>query len=121
MFKKLEEVVELKIPAGSTSNSYSFQPQAGLVIGCVIFHNEAPNTGMVQASIKTDNGESVSAMSHIENYRSREAGYKEGCKPLYLETGNKNYVFEVSSDKAFDEEFRCQLVLIYENDFTKNC
>ncbi|QEE49611.1 hypothetical protein FUA48_08455 [Flavobacterium alkalisoli] len=121
MFKKQEEIVNLTIASGSRNNSVTFQPMAGLVIGCVIYTNAAPNTGFVTAKITNDNGEVISASADIRNYRSREAGYKEGCKPLYFETGNKAYTFEVNSDANFTADFKCQLVLIYENDLTQQC
>ncbi|WP_330442038.1 hypothetical protein [Flavobacterium sp. C4GT6] len=121
MLKKQEEIVNLTIAGGSQFGSISFQPMAGLVIGCVIYTNGATNPGFVTAKITDQNGEAVSAPADIRNYRSREAGYKEGCKPLYFETGKKMYEFEVNSDQPFESDFKCQLVLIYENDLTQQC
>lgn len=121
MIKKQEDIVNLTIANGQNFGSISFQPMAGLVIGCAIFTNNAPNEGFVNAKISSDTGETVSASQDIRNYRSREAGYKEGLKPLYFETGNKMYTFEVSSDQIFTADFKCQLVLVYENNYSEEC
>lgn len=122
MLKKLEEVVNLEIPAGGAPfASERFTPQAGLVIGCVVFTNNASTDGTIVAKITTDSGDVISPATDIRNYRSREAGYKEGCKPLYFETNGRTLVFEVGCDAEFYDNFKCQLVLIYENNFAQEC
>ena len=118
--EKLEEIIDLTIPSGSSSNSASLKLQPGLIIACAIFTNgkeDTHNTGFVTASIKSDSGDIVSPKSHIKNYRDRDAGYLEGKKPLYLDTCGKTYVFEVNSTASFTADFKCQLVLVYEKQF----
>jgi len=120
MHKKLIEIVDLTISSGSSSGTVKITPQAGLVIGCSVYQNDAANSGIVKASFKTDSGEEIVPLVPIEDLRSREAGYREGLMPLYLETGGKTFTFNVSASANFTADFNATLVLVYENDYTKN-
>lgn len=123
MSKPLIERVNLSIASGSASATATIRPRAGLIIGCAVYHNNAANPGTIQASFKTDDGEEIIPLVHINHLRSREAGYREGLVPLFLESKGKSYTFSVIATDNFTADFTAQLVLVYENDFTKdnNC
>lgn len=121
-YEKLIETVDITITSGNASGSASITPRAGLVIGCSIYQNDAANSGIVKASFKTDSGEEIVPAVPIKDFRSREAGYREGLMPLYLETSGKTFFLNVSSDQNFTADFKATLVLVYEKNFTKdNC
>ncbi|MFB9098304.1 hypothetical protein ACFFVF_18025, partial [Flavobacterium jumunjinense] len=60
-----------------------------------------------------------SKMQHIDNYRSREASYSEGFKPVEPMESGKRIRFEIRADSAFTADFKAQLILIKEK--RKNC
>lgn len=123
MSKPLIEIVNLDIASGSATGTAKITPRSGLIIGCAVYHNDATNPGVVQASFKTADGDELIPLVHIEHLRSREAGYREGLVPLYVEANGKSYNFSVIATDNFAAAFTAQLVLVYENDFTKenNC
>lgn len=121
-YKQLIEIVDIEIANGSSTGSAKITPRDGLVVGCCIYHNDATNSGIVKASFKTTDGEEIIPLVPIEHFRSREAGYREGLMTMYLETKDKTFYFNVSSDQNFTADFKATLVLVYENDYTKdNC
>jgi hypothetical protein len=115
MFKKQEHTVNLTIASGQSSNFVRFTPPAGNIIACAIFTNGAANTGFVTAKISNDSGDIISDATDIRNYRDREAGYVEGKKPLYIEATGGTYQLDILSTAAWAADFKCQLVLVYEN------
>ncbi|RDI07048.1 hypothetical protein [Flavobacterium sp. AG291] len=118
--KVLEYAVNVEIPAGTSGKTVTFTPPAGVVIGCAIFKVGGENSGFVSAKITTDSNEDVSPLTHIDNYRDREAGYIAGKKPLLLDTQGKSYMVTITSNANFDTDLKAQLVLVYENDNTKS-
>lgn len=116
--KQLEYAVNVNIPAGSQADTVSFTPPPGLVIGCCIFKIGGENDGFVSAKITDDSGQDLSPLTHIDNYRDREAAYQAGKKPLYFSTGGKTYLVTITSDQPFTTPLKAQLVLVYENDLT---
>ena len=116
----IEEVVTLEVEAGESANKVKFDLPAGIILGCVIYHKSASeNPAIVRASIKTIAGADVCKLQHIDNYRSREAGYAEGIKPLAIE-GGKTYVYEVIATEPFPDNFSTDLIFVYE-DQNKMC
>lgn len=113
-----EEVVNIEIGVGSKINNVAFTPVAGRVIGLVVYHNK-PNI-IANLSVKSDDGQFISKPQHIENYRSRNTCYFDGCKPVDFQTQGKTYYLEVSSEEEIsDKPLKVQLILIYED--TRNC
>ena len=119
--KTLEYAVNIDVLTGTKSKTQSFTPPAGLVIGCAIFKVGGANPGFVSAKITDDSNVDISPLSHIDNYRDREAGYRAGKKPLYFETGGKTYNVTITSNEDFTSDMKAQLVLVYESDYTKSC
>lgn len=115
----IEHIVPLTVAAGSTSNKERFELPAGKILGCMIYKGELNNTGFVRASIKNVGGEFISELQHIDNYRSREASYVDGIKPLQIE-GGKTYTYEVLATEAFTGDFLTEMIFVYEN-LNKEC
>ena len=115
--QKLEEIVNIEIEGGTSFGSVRFTPPSGLITACAIFANDAENSGFVTAKISNDSGEIISDASDIRNYRDRDAGYREGKKPLYMEACGKTYVLEINATEAWASNFKAQLVLVYERNF----
>lgn len=111
----IEEVIEITVENGSSGNvlpNVATDKDDSMVVGCVIFHSglEA-NPTMINASIQVG-GQDVSKAQNIENYRSREAGYDKGFKPVKPFTSGKSVRFEVRSTQNFTADFTAQLILI---------
>ncbi|ALM50315.1 hypothetical protein AMR72_16340 [Flavobacterium psychrophilum] len=121
--KQLEYSVNIDIPSGTNGKTVTFTPPPGLIIGCAIFKVGGTNAGFVSAKITDDANQDISPLTHIDNYRDREAGYLAGKKPLLFDTGGKTYMVTITSDQPFTSAMKAQLVLVYENDYTqsKNC
>lgn len=119
--KILEYAVNIDILTGDASKTVSFTPPAGLVIGCCIFKEGGANTGFVSAKITDDANMDISPLTHIDNYRDREAGYYAAKKPLFFDTGGKTYQVTIAATENFTTDLKAQLVLVYENDHTKTC
>jgi len=118
MIKILEHSEQVTIDSGGSYVSKSFQPQAGKVIGCSIYHNNengAINPGIVSARILTDAGLEVSPQADIRHYRNREAGYYDGLKVLNFDTEGKTYKIEIIATEPFTDDFKANLVLVYDN------
>jgi hypothetical protein len=109
-----EHVVSLSILAAEQSGSVDFTPIKGKVIGCVIYKNDATNPGFVRAVVKDNAGTEISKLQSIDNYRSREAEYLRGAKPLNIETGGRTFTFEVLATEPFAADFLAELIFIYE-------
>ncbi len=109
-----EEIVSIEVPVGSTSQLKSFTPLAGRVIGLVVFHNKKDI--VANLSVKADDGQFISKPQHIENYRSRNTCYFDGCKPVDFQTQGQTYYVEVTCEEAVtDKPLKAQLILIYED------
>ncbi|MXN90160.1 hypothetical protein GR160_02890 [Flavobacterium sp. Sd200] len=114
--KNLEHSEPFTIETGQSYLSKSFQPRAGFVVGCSIYHNNTDgsiNPNLVSAKIVTDSGEEISPLSDIRHYRNRESGYYEGLKPLNFETNNKTYRLEIIAQEAFTGDFVGNLVFVF--------
>lgn len=116
-----EEIINVEIAVGSKSQSVAFTPVAGRVIGFVAFHNKEEKL-FANLSVKADDGSYISKPQHIENYRSRNTCYFDGCKPVDFQTQGKTYYVEVSCDEAVTTEpMKVQLILIYEDTRFNDC
>lgn len=110
----IEEVIPFIVESGANGTivTESTTPDGSTVVGCVIYHNGLDkNPDMIRASIQADQGE-ISALQHIENYRSREASYDRGYKPLPHFATGKKLRLELRSDEPFTDDFKGQLILI---------
>lgn len=112
-----EEVVNLTVATGDTRNDIDFTPVNGKIVGCVIFTPSGDKAfpSIINAGIKEQTGDYASKMQDIRNYRSREAAYPHGFKPLNLQ-GGMPLNFTVQGNGEFNDEFTCQLILIYEQE-----
>lgn len=110
-----EEVIEITVENGSSGNvlpNVATDKDDSTVVGCVIFHSGLDaNPTMINASIQVG-GQDVSKAQNIENYRSREASYDKGFKPVKPFTSGKAVRFEVRSTENFTADFTAQLILI---------
>lgn len=120
-----ESIITLTVPAGAQSAEIDFKPTVdGRVISAVIYKDSADNkgnTGFVNAGIKDSDGVFVSNMQHIDNYRSRDCAYHEGGKPLNFETNKRSFTFMVVATQPFQEDFKAQLIFIFEDEREKYC
>lgn len=119
-----EEVIDITIANGSTGNvlpNVATDKDNSTVIGCVIFHTGLDaNPSMINASIMVG-GHDVSKPQHIDNYRSREASYPLGFKPVKPFSSGKSVRFEVRSEENFTSDFKAQLILIKVPNEESNC
>lgn len=110
----IEEVIQFEVATATNGvvETNATTPDGSTVIGCVIYHNGLDtNSDMITASISADQGE-ISALQHIDNYRSREASYDRGYKPLPHFASGKKVRLEIRSESAFTADFKGQLILI---------
>ena len=108
-----EAICPITIAATVAGGNAQFTPRAGHVIGCVIIAKGGDNPGMVRASIRNQAGEAISESQAIENYRSREAGYFEGYKPLnFMADGTQHYL-TITASEAMVTPFHADLIYIY--------
>lgn len=116
--KTIEKVISLTVLARSSSNAATVTLPAGKITHVAAFFrpyaDSGINNGFVRASIKDVNGEEVSQMQSIQNYRDREAGYLQGKKPLPVDGGN-NYTVTVQATENFNEDFLVEFVFVYED------
>ena len=116
-----EARVNLVILGGFNGESVDFTPPSGRVVGCVIFHNIQPSeTAFIEAKILDNAGVEISKLQHIDNYRSRDAEYLKGCKPLFIDTQGRTFTFEIQASQAVDNDFKAQLIFIYADE-RQNC
>lgn len=111
----IERVFELTVASGTTGDKTDFFLPEGKILGCMVYKGDLNNPGYVRASIKNTGGEFISELQHIDNYRSREAAYLDGIKPLQIE-GGKTYIFEVLATEQFTGDFMSELIFVYENE-----
>lgn len=110
-FQIIEERVNFSVATGQTmgvveSNTSS---DGSDVVRVVVYHGDFNNTSMVDLSIQA-NGVDVSKLQHIDNYRSREAGYMEN-KHCHFPSGQKVRI-EVRAETAFTADFKGQVIFI---------
>ncbi|MBF03224.1 MAG: hypothetical protein CMP76_08005 [Flavobacterium sp.] len=110
----VEEIRELTVANGTTGSISDEKTESDgtEVVGFVIFHDAlTANPSMVNASVE-QNGVSISKMQHIDNYRSREAGYDKGFKPCKPFDSGQRIRWEVRSVSNFTSEFKAQLIIV---------
>lgn len=115
----LEEIIEITVEAGSTGavlQNVATDKDDSTVVGCVIFHTGIDEDAkMINAHIQVG-GQDISKPQHVNNYRSREAGYHDGYKPIINFSSGKPVRFEIRSEVAFKYRFKAQLILIKQKD-----
>jgi len=118
--RTIEEIASLTIANGSNGNSVRVTPPAGYVARVVAHFAELNNTGFVNAQLKDSNGLEIVKNQSIQSLRSRNVPFENDGKPVYMETKNRTFVFEVQSDQAFSADTNVQLVFIYDPAFDPN-
>jgi hypothetical protein len=108
-----EFIQDIAIAAGAKFGKATFTPEAGRIVGCIIYTNGATTTGFVRAMIKNSAGAEISALQDLRNYRSREGEYLKSCKP-FRDNGGKPLTLEIIAENNFAADFAAELVLIYE-------
>ncbi|WP_130736731.1 hypothetical protein [Flavobacterium sp. J27] len=114
--KYTEEVINISVSTGTNGDTVTetTTPDGTQIVGVAIFHSGlTANTDIINAMVSVD-GVDVSKMQHIENYRSREAGYNSSYKPLVPFQSGRKVKFEVRSETNFTSDFKAQLILIKE-------
>jgi hypothetical protein len=113
--KTQEYIAQLTVLSGSASGSVDVKLPPGRITHVAAFFRDysAVNAGFVRASIKDSNGEEVSKMQALENYRDRDGGYLIGKKPLPVEGGNF-FTYTVQATVAFTADFMSELVFVYQ-------
>lgn len=116
--KTIEQVISLTVANTTTTNSATVFLPGGKIKAVVAFFSDysAINAGFVRASVKDANGEEVSKMQSIENYKNRQGGsYTTAKKPLPVD-GGSNYTVTVTATAAFTGAFLVEFVFVYEDD-----
>lgn len=108
-----EFIQDITIGTGAKYNKATFTPEAGRIVGCIIYTNGVTSTGFTRAMIKNSAGAEISALQDIRNYRSREGEYLKSCKP-FRDNGGKPLTLEIISETNFTADFAAELILIYE-------
>ncbi|HRB72434.1 hypothetical protein [Flavobacterium sp. UBA4197] len=109
-----EEVINFRVPAGSSYDFFSSKLVSGCLVGVVIYHNNQDGD-FIQAALKDDSGIEICKMQHLENYRSRNASYLEGCKPLPMDPLGKTYTLEIKALEPLRNDLVGQMIFIYSN------
>lgn len=102
MKNKLQDVVILSAANGTDYKKEFKVLEPGIYVGVCYYpsaedHN---NPGMVRAIIKNKAGEPIADLVNIRDYRSRETGYLNGCKPIYFE-GGQQVTVEIFASQPF--------------------
>lgn len=110
-FQIIEERVNISVATGQTMNAVETVTSSDGtdVIRVVVFRGDLNNASMVDLSIQA-NGNDVSKLQHIDNYRSREAGYLDN-KHCHFPSGQKVRI-EVRAETAFTADFKAQVIFI---------
>lgn len=110
-FELIEERVSFTVANGQTMGAVETNTSSDGtdVVRVVVFHGAFNNTSMVDLSIQA-NGVEVSKLQHIDNYRSREAGYLDN-KHCHFPSGQKVRI-EVRAESAFTGDFKGQVIFI---------
>lgn len=108
-----EFIQDIAIATGSRFGKAIFTPEAGRIVGCIIYTNGVTTNGFIRAMIKNTAGAEISILQDIRNYRSREGEYLKSCKP-FRDNGGKPLTLEIIADTNFAADFAAELVLIYE-------
>lgn len=110
-FQIIEERVNISVASGQTMNAIETvtSSDGSEVIRVVVFRGDLNNDSMVDLSIQAD-GDFVSKLQHIDNYRSREAGYLEN-KHCHFPSGQKVRI-EVRAETPFTADFKGQVIFI---------
>lgn len=109
-YRITEEVIDLEIANGQSMGNLAVATDSdgSEVFEVVIFYNGTADTP-IMAGITVE-GNDVSKMQHIDNYRSRDCAYLSN-KPCYFESGKK-VDFKVRTAGEFTSDFTAQLILI---------
>lgn len=107
-----EEVLYFNVPAGKTFDSFKQVLPEGVMLGTVIFHNDRDGN-YIQVGLKNDAGVEISKMQHIDNYRSRNAPYEQGIKPIPMNPYGKTYTLEIKLAQALATDFVGQAIFVY--------
>lgn len=110
-FELIEERVNFSVATGQTMGAVesSTSSDGTDVIRVVVYHGDLNNASMVDLGIQA-NGVEVSKLQHIDNYRSREAGYLEN-KHCHFPSGQKVRI-EVRAETAFTADLKGQVIFI---------
>ncbi len=110
-FQIIEERVNISVATGQTMNAVETVTSSDGtdVIRVVVFRGDLNNASMVDLSIQA-NGNDVSKLQHIDNYRSREAGYLDN-KHCHFPSGQKVRI-EVRAESEFKANFKAQVIFI---------
>lgn len=86
--------------------------EPGRYIGVAVYKSAANNnnTGTVRASIQNSAGEYIADLVHIDDYRSRDTAYLQGCKPIRVDGGSQVTITIIAeanftADTSFDFVF----------------
>ena len=102
MNNTIEDVLILDVPAGVTVKDARKELRPGRIIGVVVYGEDDSNgnSSVVRLSLKDSTGADICKLQNIKNYRSREAAYLVGCKPLDIK-GGQIVTAEVVAKNAF--------------------
>lgn len=121
MNNTIEDVLILRVPAGTRTADARKQLRTGTIVGVVAYPaDKTARTSVVRAAIKDSSGQDICPMQNVENYRSREAGYIAGAKPLDIQ-GGQAVTIELIADENFATPTSYDFIFIYEVPKKLNC
>ncbi|HEX8269770.1 MAG TPA: hypothetical protein VF581_07750 [Flavobacterium sp.] len=110
-----EEIINITAESGTNYATETRRLNPGKIIGVMAYKSATDNNnpGFVSMNVKNSAGTEVSKLQHIDNYRSREAAYLDGVKPLSLE-GGQSYKIEIQASANFTSDLLVQVIFVYE-------
>lgn len=117
----LEDVLIVKVSNGTRVATDRKQLRSGDIIGVVAYPaDDTASRGVVRARIQDSTGQDICALQNIKNYRSREAGYIQGCKPLSLK-GGQAVTIEIIASEDFTSATSYDFIFIYAPEAKQAC
>lgn len=112
----IEEIKQITVSAGSSTNTVQFTPPPGTIVSAIIYPQSEnyPTTGLVRTRIAKASGTEIAKMQPLKNFRSREVPYDQDGKPLLVD-GEVALTWTIFSTADFDSDFTADLVLRYLN------
>lgn len=115
----ISEIIPITVASGSSIKNIEVNTNGdnSTVVGAIINHNGLDkNPEMINATIIAG-GLPVAELQHIENFKMRNASFKDCFLPIIPFDSGKRVRFEIVSEANFTADFKAQLTLIK----VKNC
>ncbi|SFU77188.1 hypothetical protein SAMN05216480_12326 [Pustulibacterium marinum] len=103
------------LPAGQTTATVIFTPDAGKIIGGAIFTNGEADGKLVDVELKTGGGQVVQNPVNIAAWKQRaSASYVDSLMPILEQSKGGQYKLVITAETALDNDLVGSLVLAYD-------